>query len=51
MEQFNLFINGTEIIKFIAKDSEINTIPLCLGNKSEDFSAENMKRLDVMDML
>ena len=50
MKQFNLFINGTEIIKFIAKDSEINTIPLCLGNKSEDFSAGNMKRLDFMDM-
>ena len=45
-----LFVNGTEIIKFIAKNSEINTIPLCLGNKSEDFSAGNMKRLDFMDM-
>ena len=46
----HLFVNGTEIIKFIAKDSEINAIPLCLGNKSEDFSAGNMKILDFMDM-
>ena len=45
-----LFVNGTETIKFIAKDSEINAIPLCLRNKSEDFSADNMKRLDFMDM-
>ena len=33
-----LFANGTEIRKFKAKDSEINTIPLCLGNVSKDFS-------------
>ena len=28
-----LFVNGTEIIKFKAKDSEIVASPLCLGNK------------------
>ena len=39
-----LFVNGTEIIKFIAKDSEINPIPLCLGNISKDFSNGNMKK-------
>ena len=27
-----LFVNGTEIIKFKAKDSEIVPTPLCLGN-------------------
>ena len=27
-----LFVNGTEIIKFKAKDFEINPYPLCLGN-------------------
>ena len=27
-----LFVNGTEIHKFKAKDSEIVTAPLCLGN-------------------
>ena len=38
-----LFINGTEIIKFKAKDSEIVAHPLCLGNISKDFSVDNMK--------
>ena len=32
-----LFVNGTEIHKFKAKDSEINAIPLCLGNVSKPF--------------
>ena len=27
-----LFVNGTEITKFKAKDSEITGYPLCLGN-------------------
>ena len=27
-----LFVNGTEIVKFKAKDSEIVATPLCLGN-------------------
>ena len=30
-----LFVNGTEIIKFKAKDSDIATTPLCLGNISK----------------
>ena len=38
-----MFVNGTEIIKFKAKDSEIAT-PLCQGNISKDWSADNMKR-------
>ena len=39
-----LFFNGTEIYKFKAKDSEIVTSPLCLGNISKDWSADNMKK-------
>ena len=39
-----LFINGTEIHKFKAKDSEIVTKPLCLGNISKDWSTDNMKK-------
>ena len=42
-----LFVNGTEIYKFKAKDSEIVAVPLCLGNISKDWSADNMKRLDL----
>ena len=32
-----LFVNGTEIIKVKAKDSEITPYPLCLGNISKDW--------------
>ena len=39
-----LFVNGTEIHKFKAKDSEIVASPLCLGNISKDFSVGNMKK-------
>ena len=39
-----LFINGTEIYKFKAKDSEIAASPLCLGNISKDWLVDNMKR-------
>ena len=39
-----LFPNGTEIIKFKAKYSEIVGYPLCLGNISKDFSVGNMKK-------
>ena len=31
-----LFVNGAEIYKFKAKDSEIVASPLCLGNVSKD---------------
>ena len=34
-----LFVNGTEIIKFKVKNSEIVATPLCLGNISKDQSA------------
>ena len=39
-----LFVNGTEIIKIKAKDSEIVASPLCLGNNSKDWSTDNMKK-------
>ena len=39
-----LFVNGVEMYKFNAKDSEINEAQLCLGNVSKDFSADNMKK-------
>ena len=38
-----LFVIGTEIHKFKAKNSEILATPLCLGNISKDFSVDNMK--------
>ena len=41
-----LFVNGTEIHKFKAKDSEIVASLLCLGNISKDFSVDNMKKQD-----
>ena len=39
-----LFVNGTEIYKFKAKDSEIVTTPSCLGNISKYWSVDNMKK-------
>ena len=41
-----LFVNGTEILKFKAKDSAIVTSPLCLGNISKDWSTDNMKKTE-----
>ena len=38
------FVNGTEIYKSKAKDSEIVATPLCLGNISKDWSVDNMKK-------
>ena len=38
-----IFVNGTEIYKPKAKDSETVATPLCLGNISKDFSVDNMK--------
>ena len=39
-----LFVNGTEIYKFKAKDSEIVASPFCLGNISKDWSTDNLKK-------
>ena len=38
-----LFVNGREIIKFNAKDSEIFVTPLCLGNITKKYSEDNTK--------
>ena len=35
-----MYVNGKEIHKFKAKDSEIVATPLCLGNISNDWSIE-----------
>ena len=42
-----LFVNGTEIYKFKAKDSEINPYKLCLGNISRDWSIDNTKKTEL----
>ena len=39
-----LLVNGTEIIKFKVKGSDIVASPLCLGNISKDWSVNNMKK-------
>ena len=41
-----MFVNGTEIYKFKAKNSEIVTTPLCLGNFSKDWSLDNMNKTE-----
>ena len=45
-----LFVNGTEIYKFKAKDSKIVPSPLCLGNISKDWTHDNMKKQGLMVM-
>ena len=44
-----LFVNGTEIIKFKAKDSMIVPYSSCLGNISKDCSNDNMKKTGLKD--
>ena len=39
-----LFVNGTDIFKFKAKDSEIVATALCLGNISKDWSVDYLKK-------
>ena len=39
-----LFVNGKEMYKFKAKDSEIVATPLCLGNILKDWSVDNRKK-------
>ena len=43
-----LFVNGIEIIKFKAKDTEINPYILFLGNISKDFPENDIKKQDLM---
>ena len=39
-----LFVNATKIYQFKAKETEIKYFLLCLGNVSEDFTINNMKK-------
>ena len=39
-----LFVNATKIYQFKAKDSEIRNYRLCLGNISNNFTINNMKK-------
>ena len=39
-----LFVNGTDIIKFKAKDYEITAYLVCLENISKDWSVDDMKK-------
>ena len=39
-----LFINGTQELKFKAKNSELARNKFCVGNISEDFSITNMEK-------
>ena len=45
-----LFVDGTEIYKFKAKDSATAATLLCLGNISKGCSADNMKKHGLMDI-
>ena len=42
-----LFVNGREIYKFKAKNSEIVATPSCQGNISKDWTVENMKKTEL----
>ena len=43
-ENSYLFVNGTEIVKFKSKDSQILAHSLCLGNISKSWSIDNIKK-------
>ena len=45
----SLLVNGTDIYKFKAKDSEVVVAPLCLGNISKNWSVDNMKNTGFND--
>ena len=45
-----IFVNGVEIYKFKAKDSQIKAVPLRLGNVSKDISDDNMKKTGYMSL-
>ena len=42
-----LFINGTDIIEFKAKVSEIAATPLCLGDISKEISVNNLGKTGI----
>ena len=39
-----LFVNATKIYQVKAKDSRVQTYPFCVGNISEDFAINNLKK-------
>ena len=43
-----LFVTGTEIYKFKAKESEIVAASLCSGNILKDWLVDNMTKLDLI---
>ena len=43
-ENSYLFVNGTEIYKFKAKDSETVATPLCLGSISKEWTVDSIKK-------
>ena len=45
-----LFVNGNEIHKFKAKDSEIVATSVCLWTISKGWTVDNMKKLDFTAM-
>ena len=42
-----MFVNGKEIHKFKAKDSEIVATLLCLGKISKDWTVDNLKKTGI----
>ena len=42
-----LFVNATDMYQFKAKGSETKPYPLCLGNISNDFTGNNMKKIQL----
>ena len=46
-----LFVNGAEIYKFKARDSEIVVGPIYLGSISKDWSVDNMKKTEFIFMI
>ena len=50
VDMVKIFVNGTEIHKFKAKDSKIVATPLCLGNISKDWLIDMKKKQVLMDM-
>ena len=42
-----VFVNGVEIYRFKARDSEINVDRLCLGNVSNNLSNDNIRKAEL----
>ena len=50
MEVTGFFVNVVKSINLEQKNSKINSYLFCLGNVAKDFTDDNMKKLDYMDM-